>query len=143
VLPPVNELLPYIQIATGAAVLVGFLFTYLSFRRTGKSEQVKLVEKIKDSLTTLDKEIQEIEDGDENALSAWDSRRFNTWEWYSSLVNEKQITDKNIKEYFRKGVINDYEEVFLKYASKKTIDDPNQYPEFKKLYRRLTGKQVS
>jgi hypothetical protein len=38
--------LPYVQIATGVAVGLGFIFTYLTFRGIGKTEKIKLAEKI-------------------------------------------------------------------------------------------------
>jgi hypothetical protein len=136
--PSASELALYIQIATGAAVVLGFFFTYLSFNRTRKLEQIQLVEKIKDSLTDLDRELREIEDGDKEALSFWDSRRLNTWEWFSFLVNEKQITDKNLKRYFRGALVNDFEEIFLEFAPEEARNDPTVYPEYKKLYAKLT-----
>lgn len=115
--------------------------TYLTFRRIGTTEQVKLVEKIKDSLYDLDKELPTIKDDDEDALSLWDSRLFNTLEWYSFLVNKKKITDKNLKEYFKDVIINHYEEHFLEKASEQEKNDPDQYPEFKTLYKELKAEQ--
>lgn len=115
--------------------------TYLTFRRIGTTEQVKLVEKIKDSLYELDKELPTIKDDDEDALSLWDSRLFNTLEWYSFLVNKKKITDKNLKEYFKDVIINHYEEHFLERASEQEKNDPDQYHEFKTLYKELKAEQ--
>lgn len=115
--------------------------TYLTFRSIGTTEQVKLVEKIKDSLYDLDKELPTIKDDDEDALSLWDSRLFNTLEWYSFLVNKKKITDKNLKEYFKDVIINHYEEHFLEKASEQEKNDPDQYPEFKTLYKELKAEQ--
>ncbi len=81
--------------------------------------------------------MSEIDDGDKDKLAIWDSRLFNTWGWYSFLVNEKRITDKKIKDYFKDAVIHDYEEKFLQYATEEEKNDPEQYPEFKKLYKTL------
>jgi hypothetical protein len=123
----VTDVLPYVQIGAGIAAGLGFFLTFLTFRRIGTTEQVKLVEKIKDTLYDLDKELPTIEDDDEDALSLWDSRLFNTLEWYSFLVNKKKITDKSIKEYFKDVIINHYEEHFLEKASEQEKNDADQY----------------
>lgn len=96
-----------------------------------------MVEKVNDSLNSIDRELSDINDGDKDKLSLWDSRLFNTWDWYSFLINEKRTTDKEIIDYFKDAVIHDYEERFLQYATDEERDDPKQYPEFKELYKKL------
>ena len=59
----------------------------------------------------------------------------------SFLVNKKKITDKNLKEYFKDVIINHYEEHFLEKASEQEKNDPDQYPEFKTLYKELKAEQ--
>ena len=61
-----------------------------------------MVEKVNDSLNSIDRELSDINDGDKDKLSLWDSRLFNTWDWYSFLINEKRTTDKEIIDYFKK-----------------------------------------
>ena len=70
-----------------------------------------------DFLLSLDKELSGIEKGDEDVLSLQDARRFNILEWYSFLVNEKQITDKKMQKYFEELIINNFEKHFLEDAS--------------------------
>jgi hypothetical protein len=61
--------------------------------------------------------MDEIKEGNEEAIALWDSRRLNTLEWYSFLVNEGHITDEKIQKYFEEAVINEYKEYFLEEAS--------------------------
>ena len=61
-----------------------------------------MAEKVNDSLNTIDRELSDINDGDKDKLSLWDSTLFNTWEWYPFLINEKRTTDMEIIDYFKK-----------------------------------------
>ena len=70
----------------------------------------------------------------------WNSRLFNTLEWYSFLVNQQQINDKNILKYFKDIIIDYYEDNFLNDATPQQVDDPEEYPEFKGLYKKLTKR---
>jgi hypothetical protein len=40
-------------------------------------------------------------------------------------------------------LIDDYETIFLEYADEETKKDPKQFPEFKKLYKRLKGRKTN
>jgi hypothetical protein len=127
-----SDVLPYVQIAAGSATAAGFIFIFLTFKRTRKTEQTKLAEKANETILNLDKELAET---DNKAI--WYARLFNNLEWYSFLVNENQITDDKIKEYFKSLIISHYERTFMNDASQDTINDPDRYQEFKKLYRVL------
>jgi uncharacterized protein YutD len=63
----------------------------------------------------------------------WDSRFFNTLEWFSFLVNENTIKDTKIKSFFKEALI-DWHDNLLQAKYK---NDPAKYPEFKKLYKDL------
>lgn len=67
----------------------------------------------------------------------WDSIQFNTLEFYSFLVNENYIKDKKIVSFFKPMIISWYENIYLNHFKQERIDDPNDYAEFKKLYKRL------
>jgi hypothetical protein len=136
--PSSTEVLPYVQIAAGVATALGFFFTFLAFRRVEKTEQIKLAEKMNDSIIKLDQELASINNDDEDALSLWDARLFNTLEWYSFLVNKKKITDKDLTDYFKDAVIHHFRTTFQEHASDEEKEDKKQYPEFKELYRKLT-----
>lgn len=140
---PFSDVLPFVQILAGFATLGGFYFTYRAFKRVGKTEQIKLAEKINDSLLKLDEKMDEIKEGDEDAIALWDSRRLNTLEWYSFLVNEDQITDKKIQKYFEDAVISDFKEYFLENEDVPSLkkNDLKIYPELRKLYNKLTAER--
>jgi hypothetical protein len=87
--------------------------------------------------------MDEIEDGNKEAIALWVSRRLNTLEWYFFLVNEDHITDEKIQKYFEEAVRNDFKEYFLENEDVSIQDknDLNRYPELRKLYNRLTGSR--
>jgi hypothetical protein len=58
----VSDVLSFVQILAGFATLGGFYFTYRAFQRVGKTEQIKLAEKINDALIKLDEKMDEIKE---------------------------------------------------------------------------------
>ena len=63
-----------------------------------------------------------------------DLQYLNIWEKFSFFVNNKEITDDKIKDYYKPTLIKDYEVTLLKYPDK--LEDPSEYEELKKLYKK-------
>ena len=61
---------------------------------------------------------------------------FNTIEYLAFLINNDFVGDPRLESFFRRAFVFWYEELFKKHDSS-AEQDPNQYEEFKKLYRRL------
>jgi hypothetical protein len=126
------------QIAAGFATLAGFGIAYFAFKRNRESTETNLAENIFRDLRTLEKEKYELPN-DIDKKKDWASLFFNTLEWFAFLVNEKKIKDEKIKDFFKDAIINWYEKIFLDedYIEEKQASNDNEYPEFKKLYKKL------
>ncbi len=75
----------------------------------------------------------------EMALSQWISGYFDTWEWYSFLVNHKEIKCEGLKNYFKDSVIRAHDEILQEYGDdEEKRDDTAIYKEFKDLYKEAT-----
>ena len=130
------------SIATAGA----FPFAIHTFLRVRKTEQVRLAESVFKDIRTLEKDLDIIKASSVNSespeehekrLNSWRSRFCNTLEWFSFLVNQKEIKDKKLKAFFADAVIDWYSNIFLTQMGTATAD-PKQFPEFKKLYRKLS-----
>src|SRR5437867_5022165 len=135
------------EIIAGVAAAIGLGFAARILVHQQKQDQVKLIESVFKDVRDLQREYAEekrkpqtadIYGMDFDSFSRdWDSRFFNTLEWLSFLINSRHVKDKKLINYFRPSIIAWYDEVFAKHASADVINDPTQYEEFKKLYRKL------
>ncbi len=122
------------QIASAIAVAGAFIYAGLRYRSGQISEQItRSYECLKD---LKDLQASKIEHSDayldSDAMDQWYERYFNSWEWFSFMVNEKQIKDRNIKRFFKRSLMTDYERIFEKHFTKERIDkDGEFYPEFR------------
>lgn len=135
-----------VSIAQVVAVIVvssALIYTARTFRRVGKTQQIKMAESVYKHLKQLEKELSdfpyEVDHPTKTteAKKHWDSRLFNTLEWYAFLVNKNEIKDKSIIKYFKDTILDYYEDNFLADATAEQINDPEEYPEFKQLYQDL------
>jgi hypothetical protein len=77
------------------------------------------------------------------ALDEWYERYFNTWEWFSYMVNRRQKRDEKLKRLFKHDALTAYESIFEKHYGKEKIDkDPELYPEFRKLYMSISSNTL-
>jgi hypothetical protein len=136
-----DEMVKIVQIVASGAVVLALIFTGLTFRRVGKTEQIKMAEGTYKDLKELEKELPELPpdvttgDADSKAKTHWNSRLFNTLEWYSFLVNKEQIKDEAIIKYFKDAIVDYFENNFQNEATEEQITDTDEYPEFKQLYK--------
>jgi hypothetical protein len=135
-----------VSIAQVVAVIVvssALIYTARTFRRVGKTQQIKMAESVYKDLKQLEKELSDFPYEVDNptktteAKKHWDSRLFNTLEWYAFLVNKNEIKDKSIIKYFKDTILDYYEDNFQADATAEQISDPEEYPEFKQLYQDL------
>lgn len=140
------------DVIAGGATAGALIFTAQTFLKSRKTNQLRLIEGIFKDIRGLQAELMVIKNqpiiddqelpGERNTRqSDWDSRFFNTLEWYSFLVNENYVKDKKMIGFFDDAIIDWYENIFLKHM-KKAIDNPKQFPEFEKLYQRLKTCQL-
>lgn len=135
------------EIIAGVAAAVGLVFAARILVHQQKMDQIKLIESVFKDARELQREyateLRKPQMPDpygidfESFKSDWDSRFFNTVEWLSFLINEREVRLKKLIRYFKPSIIGWYEELFLRHAGDAVINDPEQYEEFKKLYKRL------
>jgi hypothetical protein len=119
----------------GAFIFTGITFG-ITFWRTRKSEQVRIASDISKDLTEIENMILKVP-GD---FAHQDIRRrrhiqyLNVWEWFSLLVNHREITNETILDHFKPNLIRDHDAIFKEYRDLK--DDDNKFPQFKTLYRK-------
>ena len=108
----------------------------MTFRRTKRLDQITLLNNIFSELGDLDRELAKITSGSQynDARSRWYSRIFNSVDWLSFMINEKEISDKKMIEHIKPVIVRYYEDKFLKNASEDERDSKH-YQEFKKLYQ--------
>jgi hypothetical protein len=136
------------EIIAGIAAGIGLYFTAKTFRHQQKQASFVMAENIDNDLRDLQKELAKISPKGPAAIVGinskadmedWDSRFFNLLEWLSFLINERQIKGKKIIAHFYPSIIQWYEQIFLTHATEHEKNDPKQYEELKRLYKRLKG----
>jgi len=120
---------------------IGLILNWLALRENNITRQIQLLndsfQSIKETEITLYKEYKS---ANSQTKKEWDSLLFNSIEQFAFLVNEKFIKNKKISGFFDDAVIMWYEQIFLKHYSDDEINNPKNYPEFKKLYHKIKLK---
>jgi hypothetical protein len=129
----INNVEIVLQLAPIAISTLAIIFTALTFHRVRNTEQAKIGGDLSKELTQLDAELVKIKKDNGNEMEMWDARVFNRLEWYSFLVNKKEIRDKKVINFFKRTVIRYYDGML----PQEDKDDEMKYPELKKLYNRL------
>ena len=121
----------------------GLIFTALQLRANNKTKQLEILESVYSDIKALEQKYYDDYDGhQEKDVKNWDSQFFNQLEWLSFLINEKKLKDKKLVSYLKPAIIDWYENMFLKHSEQSVINDEKQYEEFKKLYKKLKGKDT-
>jgi hypothetical protein len=129
------------QLFSGSAVIAGFVYTIRTFRRARKVDELRMLEGIYKDIRVLQRELRDIPQDDTDKIEEWDSSFFNTLEWFSFLVNSNMLKQKKFIDFFRFSIIEWYEKIFLVHAGVSDVDNDKIYPEFKKLYKKMKGRQ--
>lgn len=133
------------EIITGAAAAVGLGLTAAALSYQQKQSQFKIAESVFKDLRQLEKELSEIEAPSDtytdteylDAVKDWDSRFFNTLEWFAFLINENEIRSRKLVSFFKPVIIRWKEELFDRHLPQGERDDPTQWQEIKKLYKHI------
>jgi hypothetical protein len=120
------------QVIASGAVAFALWYTIKTFSWAKRADQIKLAEGVFKDLREMQHELH----SDSFDSTDWDTRFFNTLEWFSFLINEKTIKDAKIKTFF-KGALIEWHDSLLQPKDK---TDPAMYPEFKKLYKDLKSE---
>jgi hypothetical protein len=133
------------EVIAGIAAGIGLYFTARTFRHQQQQAQVRMIENVFNDIRDMEKELSNIPESTmpDKAHRDWDSRFFNTLEWLSFLINERQVRHSKLIGFFKESIIAWYENVFLLNALEDEKTDEKQYPELKKLYRKLKEQSLS
>ncbi|MCC7574345.1 hypothetical protein KO361_02035 [Candidatus Woesearchaeota archaeon] len=120
---------------------VGLILNWLALRENNITRQIQLLndsfKSIKETEVMLYKEYK---NANQKAKREWDSLLFNSIEQFAFLVNEKFIKNSKISGFFDDAVVMWYEQIFIEHYSKEEVNNPKNYPEFKKLYHKIKLK---
>jgi hypothetical protein len=110
------------QIASAVGVAGALIYAGLAYRGSKISEEIKRsygsFKDLKDLRTSLVEHQEQYQNA--FAMDDWYERYFNAWEWFSFMVNKKQIKNEEIKMFFKPNLIDEYENRFKTHFSKKT-----------------------
>jgi hypothetical protein len=135
------EYVQWIEIIASLSVTGALITTLYIHKQTKKSTQFKLSEKFSDKLDNLHEELRKIPPEKENTkeyesqINSWNVKLFNTLEWFSFMVNEKQITDYKMINFFGKTIARYYDRIFKVVSSDILLKEDDYFPELKRLYK--------
>jgi hypothetical protein len=121
-----------------------FIITY---RKGKKTEQMKVAMEISAKLEEAQNKVLEIEEQQDKSSQNPDNSMLednhedaylvymNHWEFYSFLVNNREIDNKSIKKYFESNLKSATDRFFKRYP--KYITNKKSYEEIKKLLKEI------
>ncbi len=126
-----------IAIITTIVGIMVLILTVLQLRQNDKIRQLRITIDTFNRLQNLEKELNTLK-----TLSRkrqWDSQFFNTLELFAFLINEKFLKNKKMIHFFKDGIVEWYEQIYVKHYPAK-VHDKKHCEELKKLYLRLVSK---
>jgi hypothetical protein len=141
--PGFNFALIIAQIISSLVIAIALYFTIKNYLRTQINEQVKIAhgffERYEDLLKELAvlKELGKVKD----ERMDWATRYCRSIEWFSFLVNTKQITDERIIGFYEEIITNTHENVVPGYFGSTAVG--KLFPEIHELYEDLKKGKVS
>ena len=122
-------------IIVAGALVVSIVTFYVTFKRGKKAEQMKIAHDIMRDFSEAEDKILNTS----HESNKWKLRHLqylNVSEWLSFLVNHGEITNKNIIDYFKPLLVEDYHEVFGLPELESERNNPEDFKEFKELYKK-------
>ena len=132
-----DQVVQFFEICFGIGTVIAIVYAIKTYNSSKEKKQYDLSKVVQDDLLNFNKELSAVDNNDDEAKQLLYERLFNTLEWLGFLINEKQITNNKIRQYFKRIVIQYYENTFLKtdYITDKQRTDPDEFKEFKRLYQ--------
>jgi len=135
--PPIDVVTDYVVIIASFVTLGSVIYAVKTYTRNRKLEQIKLLDGILKELKEMQKELTYLvkEPNNEFKLHEWDNRFFNTCEWLAFLINEREVKDRKLENYFKDTFLQ-AKEVFDAHAKDRDKLNPERFQNFKKLLDR-------
>jgi hypothetical protein len=101
--PTTDVLTDYVIIIALFITLSSVIYAVKTYTRNRKLEQIKLLDGILKELKEMQKELTYLvkEPNNEFKLNDWDNRFFNTCDWLAFLINEREVKDTKLENYFK------------------------------------------
>ena len=116
---------------------VALVYAAKAVNASRRAIQLQIFDGIFKDIKRLDAEyIAEFKGKGTKPNARWCHDFFNTLEYMAFLLNHNMILRNELHDFYRDAAIH-WHKTFADNTSKKDLDNPDFFPEFKKLYRRL------
>jgi hypothetical protein len=143
--PTVDFILKIALIIASGSVAIAFGLNYKTYRRMQMTDQIKLAH----DFFAAYKELQRrhailYEQGKpKDQIKEWAEQYFDTLEWFSYLVNTKEITNPRLLSLYEQLILDSYEKVLPNFYTQEQRNDINFYPELDELYQKLRDGKIN
>ena len=132
-----GDLAQNVNIAANIATVGAFAFTagtfWFLYIKRRKSEEYNIANDISKSLTESEHKILEASKEDEKQKRLRHKHYLNVWEWFALLVNNGELKNKNIIEYFKPTFLDDYKDYSEEFPELKD-NTKNEFRQIRELY---------
>jgi hypothetical protein len=137
--PSLDFILKIALIIASGSVAIAFGLNYKTYHKMRMTDQIKLAH----DFFAVYKELQEkravlYEQGKpKDQMKEWAKQFFDALEWFSYLVNTKQITNPRLLRFYEQLILDSYEKVLPNFYTQEQRNDIDFYPELDELYQKL------
>jgi hypothetical protein len=107
-----DQVVQFLEVCFGIGAITAVIYAIKTYN-SSKQKKHDLSKVVQDDLLNFNKELSAADNSNDEAKELLYERLFNTLEWLGFLINEK-LTNNKIRQYFKKIVIQYYENTFLK-----------------------------
>jgi hypothetical protein len=126
---------------SSVAAVIAIVYAARSVTASRRATQLQVFDGIFKEIKKLDAEYRTCHSEGGNALKGWCYEFFNTIEYMAFLLNNKLILQREMQDFYKDAVRHWYE-TFVGNATRKDLDDPSFFPEFKRLHRKLKDNHL-
>lgn len=127
----------FIPPITALAAAVALFLNWIATKNNSKTRELDIFYKVFQRIQDLqDKYFRDYAKMQEEDKVNWLSIFYNEIECIAFLINTKHLKG-DFKDFYSESFVTSYEKIFLVKADPKVVEDPIQYPEIKKLYKKL------
>jgi hypothetical protein len=143
--PTLDFILKIALIIASGSVAIAFGLNYKIYRRMQVTDQVKLAHDFFAVYKELERRRAALyEQGKpKDQMKEWAEQFFDTLEWFSYLVNTKEITNPRLLSHYEELILDSYEKVLPNFYTQEERNDINFYPELDELYQKLREGKIN
>ena len=143
--PILDFILKIALITASGSVAIAFGLNYKIHRRMQITDQIKLAHDFFAVYKELERRRAVLyEQGKpKDQMKEWAEQFFDTLEWFSYLVNTKEITNPRLLRFYEQLILDSYEKVMPNFYTQEQRNDINFYPELDELYQKLRDGKIN